>query len=130
MSLVDRTLRFLDDVDRVSSAFNLNKMDGISPALVGLSPPPRRKFVEQDDRYILTLDLPGVKKENIAIEMESDGSISIRTESERGVYEYSLQTLPKNIDTTNMTAKLELGVLQVYLPKTESAKKTIQIALE
>lgn len=130
MSFVDRTMRFLDDVDRVSSAFSLNKLDGISPALIGLSPPPRRSFKEHEDKYVLTLDVPGVRKEDIQIEMEGDGSILIKTQTETGSYEYCLQTLPKNIDTTRMMAKLDLGVLELQLMKKENSKKTIPISLE
>lgn len=130
MSFVDRTLRFLDDVDRVSSAFNLNKLDGITPTLVGLPPPPRRHFKEHEDKYVLTLDVPGVRKEDVRIEMEGDGTILIKTETESGNYEYSLQTLPKNIDTARMTAKLDLGVLELHLMKKENIKNTIPISLE
>lgn len=87
--------RFLDDVVRASQA----------------------QPVEQDDKvFRLSLDVPGVSREQLHIEIE-DNWVRIRTSEDaprayRGSYE-----LPQEIDTAHSSAKLEHGVLTLELAK-------------
>ena len=97
---------------------------------------------EEDDRYVLHADIPGVKPEDIEITMEN-GVLSIhgerkpetreerenfkRIERSHGVF-YRRFTLPERTDPDGITAHGENGVLEVIIPKaTESQPKRIEV---
>ncbi len=88
---------------------------------------PRCDVDETDEAFLMNLDLPGVKKENINIEVndrvmtvtgERKGETSKDGYSERfyGNFQRSF-SLPEHIDTERIEAHYENGVLQVALPK-------------
>jgi HSP20 family protein len=96
---------------------------------------------ETDDEYIVSTDLPGVKKEDISVECvgnqltlsaerkyeSSEGKKSDRRERFYGSYQRSF-TLPTGVDTDKVEASFEDGVLCVRIPKGEQAKsRRIQI---
>jgi HSP20 family protein len=99
--------------------------------------------VEEDkDRFLLTLEMPGVKKEDLRIEV-LDNQLVVRGErrderkgrdgaarySERrfGKFERSF-ALPAGIDASRIEASYEDGMLQLRVPKAEAAKpRTIRI---
>ena len=97
---------------------------------------------ETADEYVVSADLPGIKKEDINIECTGNQmSISAErkyesTEQARnvdrrerfyGTYRRSF-TLPAGVDTDKIEAACEGGVLIVRIPKVEQAKaKRIQI---
>lgn len=101
---------------------------------------------ETDDKYEARIDLPGIKKEDISIEIEDDTIIItakqavnndekdangkfIRKERYEGQMQRSF-TVGENVDTNTITAKLENGVLCLDMTKktpSEPEKKTIQI---
>lgn len=100
---------------------------------------------ETNDHYLATFDIPGVKKEDIKIEIQGDrllvsgerqrevkeeeGGTSIYNERAYGRFERSL-TLPTTIATDRVEAHYENGVLNIVLPKAETAKgRTIQIQM-
>ncbi|NHF63124.1 Hsp20/alpha crystallin family protein [Microcella pacifica] len=87
------------------------------------------------DHYVLTADLPGVDPGSVDVDV--DGQLltiraerSARTEEgvqwlarERGTGSYLRQlTLGKDIDTENISAHYENGVLSVMIPVAEKAK--------
>lgn len=88
---------------------------------------------EGDYAYHVEVDLPGVKKEDIKVEVK-DNRVTIsgerkakeevkqedyyRVESSYGKFERSF-TLPDNVDAENVTATSQDGVLEVVLPKKE-----------
>jgi HSP20 family protein len=91
---------------------------------------------EEDNRYLITADIPGVKPEEIDVNME-DGILSIKgereskTEEERESYKriersygvfYRRFTMPDNADADKISAKCEYGVLEVSIPKKEAAQ--------
>jgi len=94
------------------------------------------------DHYVLTADLPGVDPGSVDVDV--DGQLltiraerSARTEEgvqwlarERGTGSYLRQlTLGKDIDTENISAHYENGVLSVMIPVAEKAKpRKIEIA--
>jgi len=97
---------------------------------------------EEDDRYVLHADIPGVKPEDIDITMEH-GVLSIRGERKfeekeekenyrrfersHGIF-YRRFTLPGNTDPEGITASGDNGVLEVVIPKTtESQFKRIEV---
>lgn len=93
---------------------------------------------ETDAGYELQVDLPGMKKDDVAIDY-SDGILTISGErsderedqrrgyylSERsyGAYERSFR-VPESVEPDNISAEFRDGVLTVKLPKSEEARKS------
>lgn len=85
-------------------------------------------------------ELPGLKKENIAItlqdgwltlsgerQVQRDGATEIASESPRGRFQRALR-LPSEVDAKAIKASYTDGILTVELPKAEAAKpKQIKI---
>lgn len=93
---------------------------------------PACEIDESDSHYLLSVDLPGVSKKDIQIEVK-DNRLFIagerkyesknRRSSER-VYGkfHRVMALPTGLNTENIEAHYENGVLTVALPKAESTK--------
>lgn len=94
---------------------------------------PGLNVYETDDAFELTLELPGMGKEDIDISMENnmltisgerkatreeDGRTYHRVESRFGTFSRSLP-LPNNVNEEEIEATYENGVLTVNIPKTE-----------
>jgi HSP20 family protein len=91
---------------------------------------------EADDHYLLTLEMAGIRKEDIKLEF-NDGQLMISGErrheakqkqegqwySERrfGKFQRSF-ALPAGIDADKVEANYQDGILQVVVPKAESSK--------
>ena len=97
---------------------------------------------EQDDKYLIKADLPGVDKKDIDVKLEN-GMLSIRgekhtetetgkgkrhrTERFHGTFARSF-TLPESVDAEKVDAKYKDGVLTLVIPKMEQARpKSIDI---
>lgn len=91
---------------------------------------------ESDNSYILQFDIPGIKKEDVKIEIESNrltvsGERKKRkkekdekrflSESYYGTFMRSF-TLPSAIDENKVDAQYEDGVLTVKIPKIETSR--------
>ena len=90
---------------------------------------------EQDDSYVLDVELPGVKREDVDIEVAGN-ELSIRgeiQEKERkgalrrrtrrtGRFEYRVR-LPEQVDSSKIEASLEQGVLTLRVPKSERQQR-------
>jgi HSP20 family protein len=90
---------------------------------------------EQDDAYVLEAELPGVKREELDIELvgnevaitgelkqkEHTGVVRRRTRR-TGRFDYRV-TLPEQVDAEQIDASLDNGVLTVLLPKSERAQR-------
>ena len=105
---------------------------------------PRVDVSEDDDSVQVTTDLPGIKPEEVEVELH-DNCLVIRAEHHEekeeksdkkfhrverrsGSYARSVW-LPSPVDESQVEAKLENGVLKVTLPKTSSAqKRRIQVS--
>jgi HSP20 family protein len=88
-----------------------------------------------DDRFVLVVDLPGVATDSIDIDVDND-MLTIRAEraapdgegldwimSERYAGSYMRQlTLGEGVDTENISADYDAGVLTVTIPVAEKAK--------
>ena len=103
---------------------------------------PAVDIFESTDAFTIAVELPGVKKEDIQLELK-DESLTLRGERkpERDVREgvhriervygpfHRAFNLPSNIDTTSVKASFRDGVLEIVLPKAEEAKpRQINIA--
>ena len=88
---------------------------------------------EEEDRYVLVADLPGIDREEVDITVEDnvltfkgerttakdDGSTGYRRR-ERAHGEFQRQfTLPDTADTENIRATVNAGVLEIEIPKQE-----------
>jgi HSP20 family protein len=103
---------------------------------------PRVDILEQDGGYELVADLPGLKKEDIKIEIQ-DNMLTLRgekkLEEEKKDKSYRLCeryygefvrtfALPENVDRDGIVAGFKDGVLKLEIPKTEKVKpKQIEV---
>ncbi len=95
---------------------------------------------ETDTAYVLEADLPGVKKNDVTVELTNNvlsihGELKerervgvLRHKTRRtGEFDYRM-TLPADIDAEKVTATLDDGVLRVEVAKAEAARpKRIEI---
>lgn len=92
---------------------------------------PPADLIDEGNQYVLTLDVPGVRKEDIDLEVRQN-AIQVRArrreESEtrqRGYLRHERSseqferylTLPEEINPDNAKARLNNGVLEIELPK-------------
>ena len=98
---------------------------------------PQIDVIEQDDAILVRAALPGVEKDDLNVST-TDHSVTIRgstrkeSKEEKGEY-YRCEisqgnflrtvTLPASIDENNIKAKFKDGLLEISLPKLESAKR-------
>jgi HSP20 family protein len=106
---------------------------GLLAEPLGWSPPV--DIEEQDGAYVVEADLPGVKREDVNIELvgneltisgeikerEREGIFRRRTRRV-GRFEYRVK-LPDQTDPERVEAKLNEGVLTVRVPKSERAQR-------
>lgn len=81
---------------------------------------------EMEGAYLLGMDLPGIAKENLKIELVEQ-NLTLSGERKRagdsGGQKFSYEfTVPSSVDASKIEAKLQDGVLEVLLPKAEAAK--------
>ncbi len=98
---------------------------------------PAVNITENKDEYMVSLAVPGMKKDDFNIDVEGN-MLNISSEKEetkeekdkkftRKEYNYSSFcrsfTLPEEINKEKIEAKYENGVLKISLPRKEEAKK-------
>lgn len=93
---------------------------------------------EHESKWILEFDLPLVEKKDVNVYLDEDGMIVVEAKlketyvdskgDKRLEYEYFKKSLslPKNVDTKNISAKFSNGILTITLPKLYKGTK-IQI---
>ena len=124
-----------------SGASNIGKQLNTDMSFADWSP--SVDIEEEDDKYLIKADLPGVDKENIDVKLEN-GVLSIRgektTESEtgKGTKRHRTErfhgsfarsfTLPEAVKADQVEASYKDGVLSLVIPKQEEIKpKSIDI---
>lgn len=98
---------------------------------------------DEEDKYVIEADLPGVKKEEIDLDLR-DGRLTISIEREEEKEEKEKDYLYRerryssmsrslylgDIKQEDISAKLEDGVLFIEVPKDEEKEKTQKIPIE
>ena len=145
--------RISEDMDRLLDSFGLGR--GLFPTF-GQNPlpgyggegasslwTPHIEVHERDGKFFVSADLPGVKKEDVNVEITQD-AVTIRgqrnqekTSSEGGFYRsersygsfYRMIPLPEGVKTDNASATFRDGVLQieVEMPQKKSSGRTLEI---
>lgn len=125
MNLQLRTLRNPNWDREFQHLFNFAREDQWSPAV---------DIAEEEKFFSVSLDIPGIKKEDIEIEVRENrlfvsGERKTQVEmekllrSERRYGKFSrIFTLPQDVNTDAIEARFEEGVLTVVLPKSEKAQ--------
>ncbi|UIJ57625.1 Hsp20/alpha crystallin family protein [Amycolatopsis acidiphila] len=107
----------------------------MSGAPAGAAWMPAADVTENDDEYVIEIELPGVHGDDIAVEANGrelvvSGEIKekerkgiLRRRTRRiGSFEFRT-TLPGEIDVEHIDAKLSNGILTVHVPKNERSKR-------
>lgn len=93
-------------------------------------PPQRSVQFEQDETsWSLSLDVPGLAREDLAISIEG-ATLRIETKAEAKRQFKAAYELPLEIDTAASQAKLENGVLSLKLGKKLPQRNISQLAIE
>ena len=129
----------LRELDELTNRINSLWEAGFSGGIQGWAP--LADVEETDDGYSVEIELPGVKRDDIDIQL-SDRQLTVTgelKEKERtgilrrrtrrvGHFQYSV-TLPADVDADKVSAHLDAGVLTVRVPKSEQSKpRRIEIA--
>jgi HSP20 family protein len=123
------------ELDRLNGQLS-SFLDGFRrlPDLVGDAFTPLADVEETSDAYLVEIELPGVKRDDIDIEIagrrvtvhgerkeKQRVGILRRRERTTGRFHYEV-TLPAEVDEDHVEAHLNEGVLTVRLPKPESQR--------
>ena len=142
--------RLSDDMDRLFESFGFGRSAFPSDfwgggrregGMQGWSP--RVEVREKEGKLCISADLPGVKKEDVNVEIEGNG-VTIRgerreerTTEERGFYQsersygsfYRQIPLPEGVNADDATAEFKDGVLEIEIPapKLQSKGRRLEI---
>ena len=129
--------RFHDDVNQLYGESRVGlAAEGDRSSIVTSNWTPAVDIKEEDERFVLKADIPGVDPKDIEITMD-DGVLTIkgerkheseekangytRVERSYGTF-YRRFSLPDTADAERVTAKGEDGVLEVVIPKHEKVQ--------
>lgn len=107
--------------------------------LLGLVPQegPTSRFQEDADNYHVQIDLPGVRKEDVKIQVEGDQLTveAVRHHQLAGqAQSYTISrvfTLPEDVNIDKIEAEQKDGVLSLTLAKKEETKpKTVSVSVK
>ncbi|MFH1053203.1 MAG: Hsp20/alpha crystallin family protein [Candidatus Woesearchaeota archaeon] len=105
-------------------------------------------FMEDENSFKIAVEIPGVNKEDIHLEVLEDNTLIIKAEKKQEKeekseeddemtyqYKYSKSysgfyrsvTLPETADSENINAEYKDGILKIVVPKKKSSKKKKQI---
>jgi HSP20 family protein len=132
VALKERMNRLLENVLRKGD-FSQEGFPGWSPAM---------ELREDREGFLLTAEVPGMRREDLSVRVEGGvltvegrrarekslrASEPLRVEMSYGPFTRAFP-LPAPVDESRVTARLRLGVLEVFLPKTTEARsRKIQV---
>jgi HSP20 family protein len=116
------------------------RLDRFAPGPAAWHPPV--DLLETDERYVITAEVPGMRREDLQIHMQ-DGNLTLsgtrrnrgvaceqyhRVERGHGTFSRTFQ-LPRPGDIDHITADIRDGVLTIVVPKTpEDAPRRIRVS--
>ncbi len=112
---------------------------GIETTSASRSVMPLVDIYESDDEILLHAEMPGVKKDDVTINIDNgnltlSGVSSVHSDGSADWEEFNnveytrAFSVPQTIDVEKVKAELKDGILALHLPKSEAAKpKTIEI---
>ena len=146
LAVVNPTREFEDIYDRMGQLMNLAFGSMMPNVAADLPWVPLGDISETDDAFVVRVDLPGVSKDKIDIQLQNRELIITgeipdqqqeeqeqqqkkqdnnerrhRTQRPTGRFEFRA-ILPGDVNADGVTAQLKDGVLNVNIPKSEAAK--------
>lgn len=138
--------RILEDMDRMVFGFAAGDLPdswSVGAGLEGAAWAPQIETYRRGDQLVVRADLPGMKKENVNVEVEADALLIsgerqdefkearddfYRSERSYGRF-YRAIPLPEGIDPNRAKAEFKDGVLEVSMPmpKPQRASRRIDI---
>jgi len=127
--------RFKNEIDRLFDNFFDNFEFGKSSELFPVNP--LADIEETDKKYIVNLDLPGIDKKDLKIQLENNQIIvkgekkqqkdykdsnMICTERSYGSFQRTF-SLPSEVKPSEIEAEYKDGVLKISLPRSEEVKR-------
>ncbi|THB77968.1 MAG: Hsp20/alpha crystallin family protein [Desulfobulbaceae bacterium] len=112
---------------------------GIETTSASRSVMPLVDIYESDDEILLHAEMPGVKKDDVTINIDNgnltlSGVSSVHSDGSADWEEFNnveytrAFSVPQTIDVEKVKAELKDGILALHLPKSEAAKpRTIEI---
>ena len=140
MASITRFDPFNELVDDLFKGFLVRpfSFEGRADAAVGQFPRAKVDVAEKNGAYLVSAELPGVKKEDIhvaidgaqvtleaEVKREKEASKDERTLHSERVYGKVVRsfTLPQDVDESKAEAKFKDGVLELTLPKKAAAQR-------
>ncbi len=133
LTVLDPSREFEDIYNRMGQLMNLALGDFSMVEAADMPWAPLADLRENDDAYVVNVELPGVQKDQIDIQVQ-DRELTIsgeitdtgngrrhRSSRRTGRFEYRTY-LPGDIKADQVSATLSDGVLNVTVPKSEAAK--------
>ncbi|MGA1821861.1 MAG: Hsp20/alpha crystallin family protein [Thermoplasmatota archaeon] len=137
-----------DDIDGIFDAFRRDMENIFWNPLAAYEYSPRVRFNvrnygmpmdlrDEEDKFVVNVEMPGVKKENVKIDLQEDIlTISVQEEESKEEKDerYLMRErishscrrciqLPGEVDREKISAEMVDGILSIDLPKTEPKKK-------
>ena len=122
--------------DFIPTLFNeLMNMDTVSYS------EPKMNIIENKENYLIQYSVPGLKKEDLQISIDSEGNLVVEMKKESHKEEHkdnsvrflrreftteqfrNTLVLPEDIHRDKITAKVENGILEVILPRVTVEEK-------
>jgi HSP20 family protein len=132
-TVIDPTREFEDIYDRMGQLMNVAFGDIGLTTLADIPWAPLADLSENDNAYLVHVELPGVRKDQIDVQMqdrelvisgeikEAENGRRHRSTRRTGRFEYRTY-LPGEVKADQVSAQLADGVLTVTVPKSEAAK--------
>ena len=132
-SVIDPSREFEDIYDRMGQLMNVAFGDLGLTTLADIPWAPLADVSENDNAYLVHVELPGVRKDQIDVQMqdrelvisgeikETENGRRHRSTRRTGRFEYRTY-LPGDVKADRVSAQLADGVLTVTVPKSEAAK--------
>lgn len=133
------------EINRMFDSFFRGNQEDEGQSLLPSAWTPATDIAEHDNEFVVRLELPGVKKEDVKITMrenvltiqgekkaekEARGEGHHRMERVYGSFQRSF-TLPTTVKADKIDAEYKDGVLHITLPKAEEAKpKQIEVKVK